>query len=134
MYHVSIIESRVAFLAFSHLFHPPMYFRCFNHYLFVKNADDAILSQFLFDHTVVDSEDDLYDLYVLTQMDIHIQGSSTYTTLAVTIRPNKIIISDQPGDDKYNSRYHPDMNRVYHQQNLTYVDAVSNLPPKCLNQ
>lgn len=99
--------------------------RCINYYIFVKNPNEKRLSQFLFDHTVVNSTDDLYDMFLYSHMDICVQGSSSFSAVSSLINQNKIIITDSPYNPKYTFKYKA-IGTVYGIDNLTYVDGIRN--------
>lgn len=99
---------------------------CFNYYIFVKNPSEKLLSQFLFDHIVVNNNDDLYDIFLYTHMDIYVQGTSSFSVMSSLINPNKIIITNDPHNVKYTFDY-KNVSNVYGCNNITYVNKIKSL-------
>jgi hypothetical protein len=97
--------------------------KLFEFHIFVKNPSESLLSQIDFDHTVVNNDDDLYDMFLYSHMDMYIQGESSFSAIASLINPRKIVITNAPASAKY-SFYYFEVNTVYAIGNLSYVDRV----------
>lgn len=81
--------------------------RRFKFHVFVKNPTEVLLSHIEFEHTIVNSPDDLYDMFLYTQMSMYIQGTSSYSVVASLINPGKVIITNVPSSEKYQFDYFP---------------------------
>jgi hypothetical protein len=98
----------------------------FEFYLFVKNPSETLLSEVDFHHTVVNNEDDLYDMFLYSHMDMYIQGISSFSVIASLINPHKIVITNQPASAKYRFDYFQ-VNNVFAISNLSYVHRVLDM-------
>ena len=101
--------------------------RCFNYYIFVKDPSEKLMSQFLFDHIIVNNKDDLYDIFLYTHMNVYVQGGSSFSVLSSLINPNKIVITNEQNSEKYKFDYR-DVNKVYEYTDIAYVAAIASLP------
>ena len=103
--------------------------RCLRWHIFAKNATAQLLAQFHMKHTYIDSGDDLLDMFTYSQMDLYVQGVSSFAVVATLAHRGKIIITSQPEHPKYSSDFR-DVNCIYHFADLSYVEAVKNLRQK----
>jgi len=101
--------------------------RCLRFHVFAKNATAGLLAQIPVEHTYVDRADDLLDMFEYGQMDVYIQGDSTYVVMAtLAVSPGKVIITNQPSHPKYDSTFR-DIHHVYHYTDLAFVDHIRSL-------
>ena len=103
--------------------------RCLRWHVFAKNATAQLLAQFPVKHTYVDTGDDLQDMFTYSQMDLYVQGVSSFAVVATLASRGKLIITSQPEHPKYNSNFR-DVNHIYHFADRSYVEAVKNLRQK----
>lgn len=80
----------------------------------------------MFNHEIINSEDDLYDIFLYTKMDIYIQGTSSFSTMSSFIRPAKIIITNHPENIKYTFNYN-NISSVYRHDDITYLNFIENM-------
>jgi len=104
--------------------------RCLRWYVFAKNATSELLAQIPVEHTYVDHPDDLRDMFAYGQMDVYIQGVSTFVVMAtLAARRGKVIITNAPWHPKYNSTFR-DVHHLYHNNDLAFVDHIRTLQPQ----
>ena len=102
--------------------------QCFNYYIFAKDATPGLTDQFQIEHTLVDGDDDLFDMYLYSLMDVYIQGVSSWSVMPTYVHSGRVLITDKPTHPKLQTNYR-DVNYIYHYEDLTYVDHIARLRP-----
>ena len=100
-----------------------------NFYIFAEDAIPGLVEQFQVEHTLVNGEDDLYDMYLYSLMDVYILGSSSWSVMPSYVHSGRVIITDNPEHPKLKPVFRQ-VNQIYHFQNLTYLEHIARLRPQ----
>ena len=74
----------------------------FDFYVFMEHHHMGVSEKLhIEDYSVIDTGDDLFDLYLFSIMDIVMHGPSTYAVLASLISPGKLIITNNPEHTRF---------------------------------
>ena len=101
----------------------------FNFYMFAKNAIPALAEQFHIEHTLIDGDDDLYDMYLYSLMDVYILGSSSWSVMPTYVHSGRVIITDAPDNKKFWSVFRQ-TSYIYDYRNFSYIDHIARLRPQ----
>ena len=74
----------------------------FSFYVFMEHHHLGVLAHLdIKDYSLIDTGDDLFDLNLLSEMDIVMHGPSTFAVLASLISPSKLIITSSPDNTRF---------------------------------
>ena len=102
--------------------------QCYNYYVFAKNATRELVEQVHVEHRLVDGDNDLFDMYLYSLMDIYLQGVSSWAVMPTMVHAGRVLITNNPNHPKLQTTFR-EVNSVYHYSDLTYMQHIARLRP-----
>ena len=102
--------------------------QCYNYHIFAKNATWELVKQLHIRHRLVDGDDDLYDMFLYSLMDVYVQGVSSWAVMPTMVHAGRVLITNSPSHPKLQTTFR-EVNSVYHFSDLTYMQHIARLRP-----
>ena len=102
--------------------------QCYNYHIFAKNATRELVEQLDLRHRLVDGDDDLYDMFLSSLMDVYSQGVSSWAVMPALVHAGRVLITNSPNHPKLKTTFR-EVNSVYHFSDLTYMQHIARLSP-----
>ena len=99
-----------------------------NYHIFAKNATQELVEQLGIKHRLVDGDDDLYDMFLYSLMDVYIQGVSSWAVMPTMVHTGRVLITNNPSHPKLQTTFR-EVNAVYHFADPTYMEHIARLRP-----
>ena len=102
--------------------------QCYNFYIFAKNATRELVEQLETKHRLVDGDDDLYDMFLYSLMDVYVQGVSSWAVMPTFVHAGRVLITGSPNHPKLHTMFR-EVNSVYHFSDPKYMQHIARLRP-----